>query len=159
MTRTEKIIVSILAIALGLLLVFFQETVVKIAVSVIGCLFIALGILDFIHKSLPLAIIKAVAGVVIILFGVFAVKAVLYILAGLLVVFGLLFLYERLRIRSYCVSLWNKTFAYLLPGLCVLTGILLFFSGGEKADWVFVVGGLLVMIEGGLLLADVFVGD
>ena len=159
MTKTEKIIVAILTILLGVLLIAFQETVLKIAVALVGFLLIALALLDFFHKSYPLAIVKLVAGVVVILFGVFAVKAVVYILAGLLLVFGLLLLYERFRTRVYCASLWQKIIAYLLPAICVSTGILLLFGGGKTAEWVFIVSGVLIIVEGGILLADVFISD
>ena len=99
------------------------------------------------------------AGIVVILFGVFAVRAVLYLVAGILLIIGILLLYERFKSRSYCYSTWQKILAYLLPAICILIGVLLLFNGGNTVTWVFIVGGILVIVEGALLLVDAFVGD
>lgn len=159
MTKTEKCIVAALTLVLGVLLIAFRENVIKIAVSAIGLFFIALGVRDFFNKSFPPAVIKAVTGIVIILFGIFAVQAVLYLLAGVLLIAGTLLLYERFKSRAYCVSTWQKVLSYALPAICIFIGILLLFNGGNTATWVFVVGGVFVVAEGGLLLIDALVGD
>ncbi|MBE5745465.1 MAG: hypothetical protein E7355_04960 [Clostridiales bacterium] len=159
MKKTEKIVFAALMVALGVLLIAFQESVVKIAVSAIGILLIALGVIDAINRSFPSAIVKAISGVVVILFGVFAVRAVLYLLAGVLLIAGILILYEGIKSRDYCVSVLQKVVTYLLPVVCILIGILLLFNGGGSVTWVFVVGGILVVVEGGLLLVDALVGD
>ena len=159
MTKTEKCIVAALTLVLGVLLVAFQDSVIKVAVSALGILLIALGVLDFFNKSGFAALVKVVAGIVVILFGVFAVRAVLYLVAGILLIIGILLLYERFKSRSYCYSTWQKILAYLLPAICILIGVLLLFNGGNTVTWVFIVGGILVIVEGALLLVDAFVGD
>ncbi|MBQ7924511.1 MAG: hypothetical protein IJ329_04315 [Clostridia bacterium] len=159
MRKTEKFIVAALTVVLGVLLIAFQEDVVKIAMSAIGLLLIALGVLDFFNKTLALAVVKAVTGLVVILFGIFAVRAVLYLLAGILLIAGILLLYEKWKSRVRCDSLFQKIFAYALPAICILIGILLLFNGNNTVTWVFVVSGIFVVIEGSLLLVDAIVGD
>ncbi|MBE7084821.1 MAG: hypothetical protein E7368_02050 [Clostridiales bacterium] len=159
MKKTEKLIVAILTITLGILLIAFQENVVKTAVVAVGVGFIALAFLDFINKSLPLAIVKAVCGVVIILFGLFAVRAVLYLISAILLIAGILLLYERLKSRNYCETLYERVISYALPTLCILIGILFLFNGGNEVTWVFVVGGIFVVVEGALVLVDAVLAD
>ena len=159
MKKTEKLVVAVLTIALGILLIAFRENVVKTAVVAIGVAFIALAFLDFINKSFPLSIVKAVCGVVIILFGLFAVRAVLYIISAVLLIAGILLLYERLKGRNYCATLFEKIIAYALPVLCILIGILFLLGGGDKDAWVFVIGGIFVLAEGALVLVDAVLLD
>ena len=64
MTKTEKCIVAALTLVLGVLLVAFQDSVIKVAVSALGILLIALGVLDFFNKSGFAALVKVVAGIV-----------------------------------------------------------------------------------------------
>lgn len=159
MTKTGKCILAGLIVVLGILLIAFQDAVIKIVVSALGILLIALGVIDFFNKMLTSALIKGILGVVVILFGIFAVRAVLYLVAGALLIVGILLLYERFKSRVYCQTSWQKILSYVLPSICLAIGFLLLFNGGKSAQWVFIVSGVFVVVEGGLLLVDALVGD
>ncbi len=146
-------------IVLGILLMVFQGGVIKIAMIILGSICIAFGLMDFFNRAWVLAIVKGVIGGVVILFGIFALTAVLYLLAGCMLVLGVLLLYERIKARGYCVSLFQKIIAYTLPCVCLLVGVFLLFSGSKENAWVLVVNGVLVFIGGGLLFVDGIVND
>ncbi len=159
MRRTEKFVMAAVMVVLGVLLTVFQENVVKMLMTVIGAALIAFGMADFFHKSLLLAIVKTVSGVVAIVLGIFAVNAVLYLLAGILLVLGVLLLYQQLKIGNRCQTLFQKIVAYALPVICLALGVLLLFNDEDTLSWVFVFGGVLVLVEGGLLFTDALLSD
>ena len=103
--------------------------------------------------------IKLVAGVVIILCGWAIVGAVLYILATMLLIAGILLLYEKIKNRTHCKNLFYTVCEYAVPALCILIGTLFLFNQGGEAVWIFIVSGLLTILGGGLLLVDAFSGD
>ncbi len=159
MRKTEKFVLAALMVVLGVLLMVFQENVIKMLMTLLGATLIAFGMADFFHKSLLSAIIKTVGGIVAILFGIFAVNAVLYLLAGSLLILGILLLYEQLKSRGACRTLLQKILAYALPIVCLVLGVLLLFNDENQVAWVFVLGGVFVVIEGGLLFVNALVGD
>ncbi len=159
MRRTEKIVLAAVLVVLGVLLMVFQENVVKMLMTVIGATLIAFGMANFFHRTIFLAVVKTVAGVVAIILGVFAVNVVLYLLAGLLLILGVLFLYGQLKIGNRCRTHFQNILAYALPVICLVLGVLLLFNNGEEVSWVFVLGGILVLAEGGLLFADALLSD
>ena len=160
MKKTERYVLAIATILLGILLIAFQERVIKTAVVALGIVCLVLAVIDFFNKSLPSAAVKGVAGVVIVLLGLFAVRAVLYLIAAVLLIAGILLVYERLRRGFPCgATLLQKIGAFALPALCFFVGILLLICGGSAEKWLFIVCGLCVSIEGGLLLAETLVSD
>ncbi len=159
MKKTEKILLAACMLVLGVLLIVFQERVIKIAVSILGLSLIALGIVDFFNKTLLRAFVKGVAGLIVLLFGIFAVRAVLYLIAGGLLIIGVLLLQDRLKNYRGCNTLFQKILAYALPAVCLFIGVLLLFISGEKVGWVFVVSGIFIVVESGLLVVESFVSD
>ena len=159
MKKSEKLISAALTIALGLLLMILQGRVISIAMTVLGIGLLALGVMDLFHNLIPPAIVKLVAGLVIIVCGWAIVGAVLYIVAGALLVIGVLVLYERFKNRVCIKGLWQTVCAYALPALCIVIGLLLLFNQGNTVNWVFIVSGLFTVIEGGLLLVNALLND
>ena len=152
MKRTEKIVAASLIIALGVLLVILRGEIVSILMTVLGLALIAFGVLDLFNCAVPPAVVKLVVGVVVIFCGWLIVEAVLYVLAAYLLIAGILLLYEKIKFRARCINLFHALCVYAIPALCLVIGVLLLFNQGNKAQWVFIIGGVFTVLEGGLLL-------
>ena len=159
MKKTEKMISAALTIALGILLIVLRGQIISILMTVLGVGLIAFGILDLCNRLIPPAVVKLVAGGVIILCGWVIVEAVLYVVAALLLVAGILLLYEKIKSKTRCRSLFYTLCEYAAPILCIVIGTLLLFNQGNTVNWVFIVSGIFTCVEGGLLLINAFAGD
>ncbi len=154
MTKTQKILSAVLIMAMGVMLIILRAEIISIAMTVLGIGCIAFGILDMIEKRIPPAVVKTVVGVIIIICGWAIVSAVLYILAGVLLVAGILLVYEKCKTRVRCATWYHTLVEYAVPLLCIVIGVLLLFNQGNTVGWVFVVSGSFTVIEGGFLLID-----
>ena len=159
MKRTEKMIVALLTIALGVVLIILKSDVISILMTALGLGLIVLGCMDLYNKCIPPAVVKIVVGAIIILFGWVLVSAVLYILAAGLIILGILLLYELLKKRSKGDNLLQMIGQYAIPALCLLIGVLLLFNQGGTVAWVFVLSGIFTVLEGGVLLLEAFFED
>ena len=154
MTKTQKILSALFTILLGVMLIILQGEIISIAVTVLGIAFITLGVLELFQKNFPRSVIQLVVGCIVIIFAWTLVGAVLYLLAGLLLIIGILTVYEKWRRRGFCGVWYHAFIDYAVPILCIAIGIILLFNKGNTASWVFVVSGSITIVEGGFLLAD-----
>lgn len=149
MKKSEMIISAIFTIALGVLLIIMKGEMISVFMTILGVSLIVFGVLDLLQKNVPFAVVKIVVGGVVILFGWTIVSAVVYILASIVLIVGILALYDCLRYRLRCVQGKEVLKILATPVVCILIGLILFFN---QWDWVFVVAGLFTVLEGGLLL-------
>lgn len=159
MKKTEKIIAAVSAIALGVLLIVLQGQIISILMTVLGVVLIALGVMDLINKLIPPAVVKLVAGLLVVVCGWVIVSAVLYVVAAGLIIAGILLLYEKIKCHVQCTMLWQTICQYAKPAVFLIIGLLLLFHQGETVSWVFVVSGICTVLEGGLLLVDAIIDD
>lgn len=159
MKRTEKMLSAALTITLGVLLIILKANIISILMTILGVGLIVLGVMDLIHKNTAVGICKLVVGGVIILCGWVIVSAVLYIVAAILLIAGILLLYEQIKRKVKCDCLWKTVCAYASPVIFIVIGFCLLFNQGNTLNWIFVVSGLLTVIEGGLLLVNAIVED
>ena len=159
MKKTEKIITAAATIAFGVLLMILQGSIVSILMTVLGVGLIAFGVMDLINKNFPLAVVKLVCGLVVIICGWVIVSAVLYILAAVLLIAGILLVYEKIRCSKKGETLLKTLIEYAMPILCIVIGVLLMFNQGNTVNWVFIIGGIFTVVEGGLLLVGAFTDD
>ncbi len=152
MRKSEKILSAIVVMALGLLFVILRGGFISMIMTVAGVGLIVIGVMDLIQRNVPSAVIKIVSGVLIIIAGWAVVAAVLYILAALLLISGILWLYAEIRRREKCSSVWAALLQFVRPALCIAVGLLLLFQQSEIIDIILICSGVLIMIEGGLLL-------
>ena len=151
MKKSEKIISAIFTIAIGVLLMIMKGEMISIFMTILGVSLIVLGLIDLLDRNFPIAVVKIVVGSVVIFFGWTIVSAVVYILASLVLIVGILALYDCIRFRLRCVRGMEVLKILAMPVVCILIGLVLFFN---KWDWVFVVAGLFTILEGGLLLLE-----
>ena len=67
MKKTEKVVVALLTLLLGIALLILRDSLISVLMSVVGIVFIAFGIIQWIKGQIVLAIIKAVIGIVLII--------------------------------------------------------------------------------------------
>ena len=83
---SNNVIAAILYILLGVLFIVFKAGMLNWLMTIVGIVFIALGVYNIIQRRLTNGIIEAVIGVVVILGGWLFVEIVLIVLGALLVV-------------------------------------------------------------------------
>lgn len=159
MRTSEKVISAILTMALGVLLIVLRATFIEVLMTVAGIGVIVLGIIDLLQTMVPPAVVKIVVGGLIILCGWVLVEAVLYLVAAILLIGGILLLYDKIKRRVHCFKLWQTIVEYAIPSMLIFIGVLLLFNQGETINFIFVFSGILTVIEGGLLLVNALVEE
>ena len=142
MKKSERLITALITIALGVLLIVLRGDLISILMTVVGLGLIALGVMDLIDNRIPPAVVKLVGGVVVIVCGWVIVEAVLYLVAGALLIAGILLLYEKIKSRSRCDTLFYTLCEYAVPVVFLVIGTLLMFNQGNTVNWVFIFGGI-----------------
>ena len=150
MTKSEKLISAILTILVGVLFIAFKAGVVGWAMTVFGVVLIVGGVLNLVDHIVPPAVVKIVMGVVVIVFGWTLMSAVLYVFAAVLLIYGILQIYDLV------VNKIKNVWGYLSPVFLVVIAVCLLFNQGGTINWVFVVSGIFLIIEGALLLVSAF---
>lgn len=156
MKKSEKIAVAVVTMVVGVLLIAMRDNFIGIIMSVAGVALIALGILDVFNRLIPPAVVKGVAGALIIVCGWVLVEAVLYIVAALLLISGILLLYDKIKKGVHCNNLLFTVLEYVTPAVFILIGVLFLFHQAMSLTIVFIVGGVFTVAEGGVLLLNAF---
>lgn len=159
MKKSEKIISAILMMVLGVMFIILKDKFIGLLMTVAGISLIVLGVADLIENLVPPAVIKIVSGILVIVCGWVVVEAVLYILAGVLLVFGILLLYDEIKNKEGCERLWQTLLRYAVPVICIAIGILLLFHRGEMIEIVLIISGCLIFLEGGILLFNALIEE
>lgn len=147
MTKKQKIIVAVATILLGVLFILLKKEVISIAMTIIGALLIVEGILLIIKKAIAYGVIMIVIGALIITFGWLYAIIVIYIASALLLIYGVYELLVYLKLKV--MPLWLAS-----PILKIVVAILLLFNQKGTLDWIFVVCGVILCIEGAFSLID-----
>ena len=156
MKKSEKITAALLTMVVGVLLIAMQDNFIGLLMSIAGVCLIVLGVVDIFHHFIPPAVVKIVSGILIIVCGWVLVEAVLYVIAAMLLIAGVLLLYDKIRKRVVCDSLFKTILEYALPSVFILIGIFLLFHQAVALEIIFVVTGILTLIEGAILLIEAF---
>ena len=156
MKKTERIIAAVLTMVVGILLIAMQDRFIGILMSIAGSCLIVLGAVDIYHRYISTAVVKLVAGILIIVCGWALVEAVLYIIAAMLLIAGILLLYDKIKKRVSCDTLFKTVLEYALPSMFIVIGCLLLFHQAFALEIIFVVTGILTLIEGGIALIEAF---
>jgi len=141
----DSMIFAIGEIIAGILFIILQGGVINIATIILGIALIAIGVAILVNggKNAQLeGIIRIAAGVVIIVLGSLFASIVLYILAVLFIIYGCMNLYENLKHK-------RKAFMfYVRPIFQLVMGCLLFFNQGGTVNWIMIIIGVILVIEG-----------
>lgn len=153
MKKTEKLIASIVTVALGVLLIALKGVTVQIVTSIFGILLIVLGVLNLTYKETGLGAAECVFGILIVAFGWLISSVVLYVISVFLFIIAVWWIFELWRARCVRSFSWSSLLQYAQPFLLVLIGVFLFFHQGEGREWVFVAAGIFTVLEGAIMFA------
>ncbi|MBE7061022.1 MAG: hypothetical protein E7382_00630 [Clostridiales bacterium] len=147
MKISSNLITAVLTIVLGALLIIFKGFILNIAMTIVGVGLIVWAVIDALDKKWTPAIIKGVAGVLLIVLGWLITGIILYVLAGLLLVYAVYQIYLLVTAKK------KKWELFVQPVLFALIAILFFLQG---FGWAFVVAGIILVIQGILALIACF---
>ncbi len=159
MTKTEKLIIALGVMALGVLFILLQDKFIGILMTVAGGALIALGVVDAWNRRVAQSVIKLVSGVVLVVCGWVLVEAVLYILAGVLLIFGILAIYDKIKRGHGCESAWQTFLSYAVFAVVITIGGLLLFQGLIEVGIALIISGVLMIIAGALILVEALLAE
>lgn len=151
--NTKKI-TAIVAIVVGLLFLILKGEVISIALTVLAVGAVAMGIYKLIKKETQVGITAIVIGAVVGLCGWLFVNVTLIVIAVLMILGCVMNLLGNLKNDGYQMSAGQALKVYLKPVLGIIAGICLLFNQGGVMNWVFIVTGVLFIIEGAMLLIE-----
>ena len=115
--------------------------------TVLGVLLIVNGIIHLVGDTDKVyGIILICVGALIIVAGWLIATIVLYIIAVLFIIYGALMIYAFFKAGH--ASIINL----IAPILMIVAGVLLFLNQKGTVDWVFIVEGIILVIEGAINL-------
>ncbi len=159
MKKSEKIIAAVLTMVLGVLFILLKDDFIGLLMTIAGVALIILGVIDIVNKLVPPAVVKIVTGALVIVCGWIIVEAILYICAGILLVFGILLLYYKIKNNVRGCTLWQTILEFVTPVICIAIGIVLLFYSPSIVNFIFIASGILAFIEGGILLYEALIND
>ena len=156
MKKTERIIAAILTMIMGILVIILKGNLIGILMTVIGLGLIVFGVVELIERFIPPAVIKIFGGLLTIICGWWVIEAVLYVLAAVLLICGILLLYDKIKQRIFCKTLGYAVCEYAVPVVCIGIGGLLLFHQNLTLNFIFITSGILSLIVGVVLLYKVY---
>ena len=129
---------------IGLMLVIMKAGSLDILMTVIGALFVILGVVDILNKKdLIKAIVEITIGVAIIVCGWVITEIVLLVFGIFLIIRGALDLWSKRN------SNWE---ALISPIVCIVIGILLVIAKWALIDTMCIIAGIFFLINAVLVL-------
>ena len=150
MRGKENLIMAMLLVVLGVLFIALKGGVISIAATIMGVALIMLGVIDLINKNETPGIVKIIFGAVLIVLGWVVVHIMLYVLAVLLIAYGTYQIYLVFKDGVKNKDTVSLVLQLVLPVLSIIAGILLFFNTAA----IFIICGIILIIEGLIVLAD-----
>ena len=152
--NSTKLLSAILTLLVGILFLIWKGAVIGWAMTVIGVLLIVSAVMCLIRKNYTACVINAVIGALIIAFGWLFVSAALYVLAAILLIYGILLLIEIAKRGLKRLGTLAVIVRLAQPVICILVACCFFFNQGGAVDWVFILSGLFLIVNGVLALGD-----
>lgn len=140
----EGLITSLFMVALGILFLIMKSGVIGLAVTILGIALLVSAVLDFLNKDITTCIVKAIIGVCVLVFGHLFVDVAVIVVAAVVLVYGVLELFELIKVKKKDVA------CYIKPAVIVVIAAALLISKWLVFDWLFIVIGVLFLVEGGL---------
>lgn len=139
---------AVLYVVVGILFCIFRAGLLDWMLTIAGILFLAVGIFDLIKKDITGGVVSAVIGLVIILGGWLFLEIVLLIFGILVAAKGLLALLPALKEKK----VWDIVFS----AVTVVVGVMLVVSKWAMVDVVFLIIGILMLLDGIMELIGIF---
>ncbi len=159
MTKTEKLIVALGVMALGILFILLTDKFIGILMTIAGGSLIALGVVDLFYRRIAQAVIKLVSGLLLVICGWTLVEGVLYLLAGVLLIFGVLAVYDKIKNGSNCATFWQNLLSYAVPVIGIVIGVALLLQGLVDVGVLLIVSGVLLIVAGVSILIEALLAE
>ena len=154
MKITNKLIMGILAVVVGVMFVIMKGEVLSIALTLLGAAAIVMGVQDIVRNAKNSGIVKVIVGAAVILLGWLLVDITLIVIAVLMILFCGMNLIGSLKTDGYPMSTVQTIRTYAKPVLGLIAGICLLFNRGGTVAWVFTLVGIVFVIEGIMMLIE-----
>lgn len=145
--NNQAVINAIALIVLGILFCIFRAGMMNVLLTIVGVVLIGLGIYDIIRKNYIPAVIEIILGIAVIVCGWTILDIALLVLGIGLVVYSV---YEIVMIaKDFKKKGWM---ALIKPVITLIVGIFLIVAKWVLVDWIFIVIGVILIINGILAL-------
>ncbi len=144
----KKLSTGLSLVILGVLCIIFKKDLIQYLISAIGLLTIVFGIIDLTKNKINNGVIQIVIGVLIIVFGWFILEACLLVFGAILLVYSVRKLIFSFKLTEHVDGLYKKMQLIGYPLLTVILGILLIISRWAFVDVVFIIIGVITMLNG-----------
>ncbi len=143
----QALINAIALIVLGILFCIFRAGMINVLLTIVGVVLIGLGVYDIVKKKYIPAVIEIILGIAVIVCGWLILEIALLVLGIGLVLYSV---YEIVMI----VKNFNKKnwMALIKPIIMLVIGIFLIVARWVMVDWIFIVIGVVLIINGVLAL-------
>ena len=147
-TNGSELLTALLYIVVGILFCIKQDAMIDILLTIAGVLLIVKGVLDIVAKRVASGVIAAVAGLAMLLLG-WVFKSIIHIA---IVIFGIVILIKA--IQNIFEMLKRKYTVLEMVGaiLAAVIGVLLIFNGWGMINWVFILIGIALILDGAIAL-------
>ena len=142
--KEKNNLTAILYVVIGALLCVFRAGLLGWAMTAIGVILIAAAVLNFISMNV-------VGGAISLALGLFVILGGWLFLEILLLVIGILMLANGVR-QLLALKGKQTALTYVRAALPAVFGLLLIFSKWAMMDWMFLIIGVLVLVDGVLML-------
>jgi uncharacterized membrane protein HdeD (DUF308 family) len=155
MKLVKDLAYPVLMLVVGILLCVMQSGAISVAVTILGIALIVVGILDIINNknNLAIGIIEIVVGVVMIVLSWVIATIIVWIVAALLVIYGVYGIYQAIVSKAKGGKL---VLALIVPIIYIIAGILLFLNG---FPWAWIVAGVILIVYGILGVINAIVAN
>ncbi|MBO5773606.1 MAG: DUF308 domain-containing protein [Clostridia bacterium] len=139
----QAIINAIALIVLGILFCIFRAGMINVLLTIVGVVLIGLGIYDIVKKNYIPAVIEIILGIAVIVCGWTILDIALLVLGIGLVIYSV---YQIVMIaKDFKKKGWM---ALIKPIITLIIGIFLIVAKWLLVDWVFIVIGVIFIING-----------
>ena len=153
MNKKEGIATAAVSIIIGLLLIILKGKVISIVLTILGVVLVLSAIKDFIDKKVESGAIKAVIGVCVLVFGWVFVELAFYILAAALIIIGITQIINIKKYGPHGVTFKDNVLIYGKSVITAVAGVCLLFNQGGTINWVFILAGILLIVDGVMEIA------
>lgn len=140
------------SILLGILLIVMKGKIITAAITLLAVFVIVGAIMDFVAGLVNYGIVKSVAGICILVFGWVFASLAFYILAAGIIIMGLLQISSIKNTMPVNLTAGERFQEYFRPELMVAAGACLLFNQSGTIAWVFIVTGVLLVVNGVMAL-------
>lgn len=140
--NNQAVINAIALIVLGILFCIFRADMINVLLTIVGVVLIALGIYDIVKKLYVNAAIEIILGIAVIVCGWTILDIALLVLGIGLVLYSI---YQIIMVaKSFKKKGW---LALVKPIITLIIGIFLIVAKWVLVDWIFIVIGVVFIIN------------